>query len=234
MKSAGKCRNSTTSEEASASMLNAADLARSHWNEAPLYISEDERYSYYPWLYRAAEFTQHGGEHVLEIGCGTGADLLQFAKHGAVATGVDITPRHLELARERVAGKANVIEASATDLPFADSSFDYIYSHGVLHHIDRPERVAQEILRVLKPGGRFNIHVYARWSWFVPYLMARHGREWRTHIENSTAPVHIDLYTAKKLRRLFPVPLVIRKVSCPIEPLGKLLGWYLIATTAHR
>ena len=84
------------------SMLDAAELAQSHWNETPLYLSEQERYSTYPWLCEAAEFKTHGGERVLEIGCGTGADLLQFAKYGAVAVGIDLTAKHVELARERV------------------------------------------------------------------------------------------------------------------------------------
>src|ERR1700733_4704158 len=75
-------------------MPDAAQLAQDHWNETPLFLSEQERYSTYPWLYDVAEFREHAGEKVLEIGCGTGADLLQFAKHGAIATGVDLTEKH--------------------------------------------------------------------------------------------------------------------------------------------
>lgn len=144
--------------------MNAAELAQAHWNKAPLYFSEEERYETFPWLSEAAEFRKHSGERVLEIGCGSGCDLLQFAKYGAIATGVDIGERHLELARERVGGLADVQRASACKLPFADHSFDYVYSHGVLHHIDRPELAVRELLRVLRPGGRFNVHVYALWS----------------------------------------------------------------------
>ena len=78
-------------------MPDAAQLAQAHWNDTPLFITEQERYSTYPWLYEVAEFRKHGGEKVLEIGCGTGSDLLQFAKHGALATGVDVTAKHVEL-----------------------------------------------------------------------------------------------------------------------------------------
>jgi 2-polyprenyl-3-methyl-5-hydroxy-6-metoxy-1,4-benzoquinol methylase len=70
--------------------MNAAGLAQAHWNKTPLYFSEDELYSTFPWLREAAEFRHHAGEHVLEIGCGSGCDLRQFARHGAIATGVDI------------------------------------------------------------------------------------------------------------------------------------------------
>jgi len=79
-------------------MSTARQLAELHWNETPLYISEEERYRTYPWLYRAGEFNEHKGHQVCEIGCGTGCDLLQFAKHGAIVTGIDVTDWHLELA----------------------------------------------------------------------------------------------------------------------------------------
>src|SRR5215471_2811604 len=82
--------------------MESAGLARAHWNERPLFLSQEERYRIYPWLYEAAEFCHHRGERVLEVGCGTGVDLLQFARNGAIATGVDITDEHLRLARERV------------------------------------------------------------------------------------------------------------------------------------
>src|ERR1700722_9033500 len=103
-------------------MPDAARLAQSHWNETPLFLTEEERYSTYPWLYEVAEFRKHRGEKGLEVGCGTGRDLLQFAKHGAIATGVDLTARHVELARRRVGDLAVVYEADARCLPFKDAS----------------------------------------------------------------------------------------------------------------
>jgi hypothetical protein len=51
--------------------MDAAQLAQDHWNETPLFLTEQERYSMYPWLYEVAEFKKHAGEKVLEIGCGT-------------------------------------------------------------------------------------------------------------------------------------------------------------------
>jgi ubiquinone/menaquinone biosynthesis C-methylase UbiE len=209
----------------------AGRLAQSHWNETPLYISEEERYSYYPWLYEAAEFKDHAGERVLEVGCGSGADLLQFAKHGALATGVDITDAHLELARQRVGSRAQVQYGNAAALPFADCVFDYVYSHGVIHHMDCPQDAAREILRVLKPGGRFNVHVYASFSAFTFKCVVRHGRNWKNHVENSTTPVHIDLYTARRVQNLFPgIPLQIAKYQCyRMKFLEKWLGFFLVA-----
>lgn len=164
-------------------------------------------------------------------GAETGCDLLQFAKHGAHAVGVDVTPEHLRLARERVDGRAEVLEGDATALPFPDGSFDYVYSCGVLHHIDRPRKVVEEIFRLLRPCGRFNVHVYAFWSWAHLAYRLKFGRQWKLHVENSTDPVYIDLYTARQLRRLFaPAKLTIRKYECHhLQQAGWLLGWMLVA-----
>jgi SAM-dependent methyltransferase len=211
------------------SMLDAAQLAQSHWNETPLYLSEQERYSTYPWLCDAAEFKTHAGERVLEIGCGTGADLLQFAKYGAIAVGIDLTAKHVALARERVGGRAVVHQGDMRHLPFKDESFDYVYSHGVLHHSDEPETAIREMLRVLRPGGRFNVHVYALWSYVTLWGVLRHGRNWKLHVENSQAPVHMELYTGKRLRQLFGPDVSIEKHQCLLfEGLARWFGWFLV------
>lgn len=209
----------------------SAKLAVDHWTAAPLYLDERERYSVYPWLYSAAEFRDHMGDRVLEIGCGTGCDLLQFIKHGAQPVGLDITWEHLSLARRRVGNAAEVCRADGTTLPFGDASFDFVYSHGVLHHCDEPRKMAREIFRVLKPGGRFNIHVYAKWSYFPLGLFLKHGRNWKLWIENSRDPVHIDLYTAKLLRELLsPARVEIEKYECKYARLmERYIGWYLVA-----
>lgn len=207
--------------------MNAAELAQAHWNETPLFLEEEERYRIYPWLYDAAEFRQHRGERVLEIGCGTGSDLLQFAKNGAKASGIDITSEHLRLATQRVTGLAEVKFGDGRAIPHDAETFDYVYSHGVLHHSDEPEKIITEIMRVLKPGGRFNVQVYSKWSYFTALTMLRHRTRWKNFIENSPKPVHIDLYTARSLRRLFPVPIQIRKYH---GPLSRWLGWFLVVT----
>jgi SAM-dependent methyltransferase len=211
-------------------MPDAAQLAQDHWNETPLFLTEEERYSIYPWLCDAAEFRKHAGEKILEIGCGTGSDLLQFAKHGAIATGVDLTAKHVELARERVGDLAIVHHADMRYLPFEDGSFDYVYSHGVLMCSDEPEKVVREIYRVLRPGGRFNVHVYAFWSYFTLWRFLRYGTKLKLHFENSLAPVHVDLYTARELRQLFGPGISIEKHQCkPFEFLAPWFGWFLVA-----
>jgi SAM-dependent methyltransferase len=211
--------------------VSSSQLATTHWNKAPLLYSERERYSAYPWLTKAAEFDRHKGERVLEIGCGTGCDLLQFAAHGAFPVGIDITPEHLRLARERVGNLAEVVPGDGANIPFVDASFDYVYSHGVLHHVDKPRRMVHEIFRVLRPGGRFSVHVYALWSYWPALLILKHGRNWKLWIENSRDPVKIELYSARKLRRLFaPANVSLEKFGFEnFSLLAPFLGWFLVA-----
>ncbi|MGA9977916.1 MAG: class I SAM-dependent methyltransferase [Candidatus Sulfotelmatobacter sp.] len=219
--------------------LSAADLAIKHWNKTPLFVSEEERYGIYPWLPEAAEFDQHRGRKVLEVGCGTGCDLLQFAKNGAIAHGIDITEEHLRLAKERVGDMAEVRYGDGRGIPYPDAYFDYVYSHGVIMCSDEPRRIVEEIWRVLKPGGRFNVHLYAYWSYFHLWKFLKHGRKWKLHVESgiqngrfidSADPVYMDLYTARSCRALFaPAKIAVTKRQCkPLQSLAPLFGWYLI------
>jgi ubiquinone/menaquinone biosynthesis C-methylase UbiE len=129
---------------------------------------EEYRYRHYaPWMKKALEFACYDGKRVLEIGCGTGTDLLQFARHGALVTGIDLTPRSIEIARRRfeVYGlKGDFAIGDAEDLTFPDESFDAVYSFGVLHHTPDIERAIREAHRVLRRGGRAIAMIYHRGS----------------------------------------------------------------------
>ncbi len=131
------------------------------------------RYEIYaPWLPAVAGFSKYRGRIVLDVGCGLGTDLLEFYRGGAVVTGLDLTPRHVQLAKKRFqlfgATGAFVI-GDAEDLPFRDSAFDVVYSSGVLHHTPDTQRAMDEIHRVLKPSGEALIILYHRHS-FVYWL----------------------------------------------------------------
>jgi len=115
-----------------------------------------------------AAFQSYRGKDVLEIGCSIATDGLEFAKHGANYTGIDLTPNAIELARERfrlfdVPGRFEVVNAEQ-QIPFTDASFDHVYSFGVIHHSPKPERIVREMHRVLRPGGTFTVMLYNRSS----------------------------------------------------------------------
>ena len=115
---------------------------------------------------------------VLEIGCGSGVHTKLLAEAGAQVTAVDLTPTAVELTTNRLtlAGLlADVREADAESLPFADASFDFVWSWGVIHHSERTDRVISEVARVLRPGGRFGLMVYHRTSltYWLNYVLYR-------------------------------------------------------------
>jgi ubiquinone/menaquinone biosynthesis C-methylase UbiE len=128
-----------------------------------------KRYGRREWYVpKVANFAAYRDKKVLEIGCSIATDGLEFAKHGAHYTGIDLTPASIEIARERfelfdVPGQFEVVNAEER-LPFPDATFDHVYSWGVIHHSPKPERIVSEIYRVLRPGGTFTVMLYNRSS----------------------------------------------------------------------
>ncbi|HKV38119.1 MAG TPA: class I SAM-dependent methyltransferase [Blastocatellia bacterium] len=134
------------------------------------YFEAIEYYRYHiasRWMRKAIDFSAYSGKRLLEIGCGTGTDLLQFARGGALVTGLDLTPRSIEIARQRfeVYGQnGNFALGDAENLAFPDASFDAVYSFGVLHHTPDTVKAAAEVHRVLRPGCAATIMLYNRTS----------------------------------------------------------------------
>jgi phosphatidylethanolamine/phosphatidyl-N-methylethanolamine N-methyltransferase len=100
------------------------------------------------------------GEQVLEVGVGTGISLSLYPQHCSV-TGIDFAESMLEQARERVAreGIRNVrlLQMDGADLKFADNSFDVVYAPYLISVVPDPVKVALEMRRVCRPGGRIII-----------------------------------------------------------------------------
>jgi len=112
-------------------------------------------------------FAESRGKTVLEIGTGNGAEGVMFARNGAEYTGVDLTDAALEATRKHFAvmGLAGKFQReNAEHLSFADGSFDWVFSHGVLHHTPNTQAAVHEVHRVLKPGGRAIIMLYHKHS----------------------------------------------------------------------
>lgn len=136
------------------------------------------RYALEPFIFDFAKFNSARGLKVLEIGVGMGADYLEWLKAGALAAGVDLSAASIERARQRaeLAGyQPDLRVADAEQLPFADNSFDVVYSYGVMHHSPNTERCLREARRVLKPGGQARVMVYHHPSITGAMLWLRYG-----------------------------------------------------------
>ncbi len=135
-------------------------------------IEQHRYFEYAHWMPRVMGFDKFRGARLLEIGCGMGTDLLQFARGGARCIGVDLTPRSVEITRHRFAlygENGAFLMADGEQLPFAAESFDVVYSNGVLHHTPDTAGAIREVHRVLRPGGVAKVMLYHRNSlnyWF--------------------------------------------------------------------
>lgn len=116
-------------------------------------------------------FEDLNGIKVLEIGCGSGAHLQLLAEAGADVTAIDLTPKAIELSKKRLELynlKADVFNMDAEAMSFSDSSFDFVWSWGVIHHSANTPKIISEIYRVLKPGGEVRVMVY---NWYSICLL---------------------------------------------------------------
>jgi ubiquinone/menaquinone biosynthesis C-methylase UbiE len=126
------------------------------------------RHEYAPWMAQQLAYAEASGLDVLDVGCGQGIDLCEFAGAGARVTGIDLTQRHVELAKAQVAEAgldATVLQGDAENLPFPDQTFDRVVSNGVLHHTPDIEEALREMRRVLRVPGTATVILYNRNSW---------------------------------------------------------------------
>ncbi len=112
--------------------------------------------------------TDWADREVLEIGLGEGAESEQLIRRGALWSGLDLTPESVDRVRARLSLRdlphREVRQGSVLRIPWPDDSFDIVFSHGVLHHVPEIGRAQSEIHRVLRPGGRLVVMLYARRS----------------------------------------------------------------------
>ena len=115
--------------------------------------------------------TPHSALRILDVGCGTGANLEMLQKFGA-AEGVDVSDEALEFCQSK---GLKTHKGLAEKLPFADESFDLVTALDVVEHLDDDLAGLREMNRVLKPGGRTLIFVPAfMWLWGVQDDVSNH------------------------------------------------------------
>ena len=150
-------------------------------------------------LLRLVDFDGQRGKRVLDVGCGTGVDLVRFARAGAHAFGVDVASAAIGLARQNAAHQqlaAHLAVADGERLPFPSDRFDYVFAHGVVQYTADDRTLVSECHRVLKPGGTAFFQVYNRVSWLnaLSKLM-------KVDLEHVDAPV-LGRYSHAEFARL--------------------------------
>ncbi len=153
------------------------------------------------------------GDRILEVGVGTGINLALYPS-GCAITGVDLSGPMLEKARERASRKGirdvRLLEMDAADLKFPDDTFDIVYAPYLISVVPDPVRVAHEMCRVCRPGGKIIVLNHFR----SPNLVL-------SRIERLISPftVHIgfkaDLDLPGFLEQAGLKPVSIEKVNVP-------------------
>ena len=125
-----------------------------------------------PWKRRL--FARMGEGRILFLALGTGLDL-QFFPPGRTIVGIDISDRMLEVAAPRIRAYPGTIETHAMDvhdMPFADGSFDQVFTSCTFCSVPRPVAALEQVRRVLRPGGELHMfeHTGSRYYPFRPMM----------------------------------------------------------------
>ena len=160
------------------------------------------------------------GKLVLDVGCGMGRFADVAARWGAHVVGIDLSLAS-EVAAQNLAGRsATIFQADVFKLPFAERSFDFIYSIGVLHHTPNCEQAVKELPRLLKPGGRLAVWLYSSYNpW---YRMSDVYRKVTRRM-----PQKLLYKLCYGAIPLYGMHQVLRKVPFVGKPTSSLIAWVL-------
>ena len=158
---------------------------KSYWNRRPCnlhhsqnivgtkeYFNEVEKKKYFVehHIPKFANFPNWKNKKVLEIGCGLGTDAVNFSRNGADYTGLELSIESLKLAKKRfevfnLEGKFYEKNAEENLDDLGSNSYDLVYSFGVIHHSINPQKIVDNVYKLLKEGGTFKLMLYAEHSW---------------------------------------------------------------------
>ncbi len=154
---------------------------------------------------------------ILDVGCGTGANLKMLAQFGQVE-GVDLSEEALTFCRAR--GFINVRHGAVEQLPYEDSAFDLVTALDVIEHLDDDVAGLREMRRVLRPGGRALLFVPAfEFLWGVQDEVGHHRRRYRLpQLRRAVCEAGFAVERATYANFTFFAPILLGRALMRITP----------------
>ena len=193
--------------------VSAAEFTKEFYAEIDRRFFSDVK-TFMPWdqipFDPLIDFQSLGDKDALEIGVGNGSHAQLISSHAGSYIGIDLTDyavkstsKRLELlngTRPETSAKplkTSVIRMDAEQMDFADNSFDFIWSWGVIHHSANTRKIVEEMHRVLRPGGTATTMVYYRnfWNYYIVaglFAGVIQGTLWKTKSLHQTRQKFID------------------------------------------
>ena len=131
---------------------------------------ENKKYFVEPHILDFVNFSNWNNKKVLEIGCGIGTDCCNFIRNNSFYTGIELSNISLNITKLRLnvfnlTGKL-ILENAENNLNYLGlNTYDLIYSFGVIHHSQCPDKIINNCYNLLKKGGTLKIMLYAKNSW---------------------------------------------------------------------
>jgi ubiquinone/menaquinone biosynthesis C-methylase UbiE len=159
----------------------------------------------------------NASSQVLDVGCGSGRFIWWLKDRVRTITGLD--PSDAIFAASRLIGrdeKVTLVQSSASNIPFADGAFDFVYSIGVLHHVPDPAAAMRDCIGKLKRGGYFLAFLY--------YALDNRGPAFKALFHASNA-----------LRRVVSaLPQAVKRVVCDVLAVAVYLPLVLLCRLLKR
>lgn len=180
-----------------------------------------------------AQFERWKGKKVLEIGCGHGTESINFARHGALLTVIDVSRKGLALSRQQIEEQGLTARFYQGTVEHIDrivpvEEYDLIYAFGAVHHAPNPHRAIDKITRYMGPQSELRLMLNSRWC--LKTGKARNVSPF-THTF-STAEIKKGLLKGLSVRSLrkdhiVPYAWYLRWLPAPVFRLVRqLLGWH--------
>lgn len=177
---------------ANSGKVDAASLLQQAQQPLPGWKKLLRKFSFRPHSWPIEKVTP-GTKRLLDLGCGSGGKLIEFAARGYEIWGVDVSPDAIKVC-QKILPQGHFIVSELANINLPAGYFDYIRLDNVLEHIPEPRGLLRECQRLLKPDGKLLI--------YVPHGNSLTVRIFRGNSVSAWIPFHLHLFTRPSLQYL--------------------------------